>query len=1474
MLSSPRGETGLAETGSAPSPFAGGDRHEEHAPASADGIYAVDEKKQENQHQHQKLVQPQQPGRRPSASESNGNGRSYWRRFKVIGCMVGGALIIDLYLAFLGSRSEGVPSTRGESFLASSSAVSSSDQHSKDGSRILQFPSRTAALDDENMGIRRRSIPNLVVANGNMPYFDENGVPETGTERALPSAGIKQQTGQATVMVAGEHDVELLHNRTSAVASPSEYWITGIDPWGAQAPPQPTQPDQFNGQKVAVVVPYVGKDLPVWWDAFAEQARLNDGLVDWVIFCDQASNSQKRTLSKLVRKRSPPNIKFFPMTTRRMAWLLAGVVEPDDPSPVHGGDRRDGLESGDGDGDKSDGDVESVPETHAEIEVQENDGNEGKDSDVEAAVTSRVWEEPITEALAKNAVKRKRAASLLHQLLITSPYFIVEFKPAFGWLFREYLAEYSHWAFGDLDVLFGDMRRGWLEPTELQDFDIITFSFGDQYRAYLRGQLTIHKNKFDVNRVWTRCSHLTNYSERLEAFRVNHGLPLESAEGCYSLAAASDPSLRIKFTVKALSDVDQEDEEAVALKRGREVIIDGHGLVTLCPDLEYYYNEPPGAGAGTNYGASDADGGGNGESQGGLSPSMQDAVGPMTSVEKATGRCEHWIKPEHQTCVKDVGGSQTLFLIGGKYYKQEFINTAQSTGGRECRAGAFYHFQARLDIQLREHKRSYRSWNSRPPIYPAHFGISAGPGGIVPLPAGGWRERASGPGIRPPPEHTGRVKHYCLGWTERRQSRTTESGRPEQTCAVMVSSEEVVVVVLDTRNASGREERQGRTDAFHANAVTLGLVGGPADLEALLLEAAQWDGPKIIAMVFDDDDLAATREMDALKGAKYIRGGVLIVALARPPPSPDVPRMIASFPRKALMNLVTDLCETRYLLALPASARLSPRASQAVSAQLRSIRRPPYPVRQSQDSRPPSKRNSAGTGGPRAPRRSPDTLGPITLVVPFETAGEAPQFLEEREAGTSASYAWSLDSPPAGSGDISNPSNKVALPGMGSVSSTVANDGAAEDAARATSLASGHTGVAPGSAPTARGAIESAEKSAAAAGQAEVEDFAAASAGGWGNGFGITSFRDTGGDETSTRTRSYSTALGRDAVGSGLRDRGGGMLPVEEEGGTTRSAGPGAGAGRQRASTPLKISFLAPAGRAPASNGSVTGRDTRTLSRHNVRRQGPAVDSPRPASVTQWRAEQQRRGPPASTSMGGDRAGLGRGGWEGGPDVPITTTASASLSLPGFDDDGEAQLIRDVRRRLGASSGDGAGGRASGSVSDSAVAAGGRGVEMEQDEADWVWGLLFSGPGTPGLVVDLWSPGPIFLRHVEEFGDTGCMEAAYALGLWRAGSSFQVVQGARLTPTAAVPPPLQSHDYSRDRRAFTSDQEERLFRVPGGACLRSEAVASTASIYSAFLRQVENVYRRPWSRRTGRTYQDRGGRTTNGRQAPGDNDKI
>lgn len=51
--------------------------------------------------------------------------------------------------------------------------------------------------------------------------------------------------------------------------------------------------------------------------------------------------------------------------------------------------------------------------------------------------------------------------------------------------------------------------------------------------------------------------------------------------------------------------MDEEGEEATALRSGREVIVDEHGLVTLCPDLGYY-DGPSGARRGGMYGAASA----------------------------------------------------------------------------------------------------------------------------------------------------------------------------------------------------------------------------------------------------------------------------------------------------------------------------------------------------------------------------------------------------------------------------------------------------------------------------------------------------------------------------------------------------------------------------------------------------------------------------------------------------------------------------------------------------------------------------------------------------------------------------------------------------------------------------------------------------------------------------------------------------
>jgi hypothetical protein len=65
---------------------------------------------------------------------------------------------------------------------------------------------------------------------------------------------------------------------------------------------------------------------------------------------------------------------------------------------------------------------------------------------------------------------------------------LCDLKPAYGRLFDEYLSGYDYWAFGDEDVLYGDLDR-LLRPLLKQGFDVITGS-----RQMTLGHLTILRN--------------------------------------------------------------------------------------------------------------------------------------------------------------------------------------------------------------------------------------------------------------------------------------------------------------------------------------------------------------------------------------------------------------------------------------------------------------------------------------------------------------------------------------------------------------------------------------------------------------------------------------------------------------------------------------------------------------------------------------------------------------------------------------------------------------------------------------------------------------------------------------------------------------------------------------------------------------------------------------------------------------------
>lgn len=43
----------------------------------------------------------------------------------------------------------------------------------------------------------------------------------------------------------------------------------------------------YGDMRIAILVPYSGPGLPVWFDAFTDLAAMNKDLVDWIIFCEE-----------------------------------------------------------------------------------------------------------------------------------------------------------------------------------------------------------------------------------------------------------------------------------------------------------------------------------------------------------------------------------------------------------------------------------------------------------------------------------------------------------------------------------------------------------------------------------------------------------------------------------------------------------------------------------------------------------------------------------------------------------------------------------------------------------------------------------------------------------------------------------------------------------------------------------------------------------------------------------------------------------------------------------------------------------------------------------------------------------------------------------------------------------------------------------------------------------------------------------
>ncbi|CAB9510131.1 expressed unknown protein [Seminavis robusta] len=313
-------------------------------------------------------------------------------------------------------------------------------------------------------------------------------------------------------------------------------------------------------------------------------------------------------------------------------------------------------------------------------------------------------------------------ARILTRHLMAYPYALVEYKPTFGHVFAEYLEEYSHWGYSDLDIVFGDLGR-WITAEELNEFDIVTYGFGDQNRVYLRGQFTFHKNTPKINQLWRKCDYLSRLDQRFgNVLAGKQKLKFESAEGCYSAAILERQDIRVKYAVKALTDTQESDSvyshglyiarqkhsrttsflpnvvNKVAAQHHHRGLDDYHktkniviykaksqqeGKVLLQSSTHWFERDSV---------YSDT------------TKPLQWEVGRKEVIDLADpdskANCMYWAQKKYQSrlCVTtDVTENDTVFWINGRLFKQRYENAKLDTN---VATAPFFHFQ--------EWKRYYR----------------------------------------------------------------------------------------------------------------------------------------------------------------------------------------------------------------------------------------------------------------------------------------------------------------------------------------------------------------------------------------------------------------------------------------------------------------------------------------------------------------------------------------------------------------------------------------------------------------------------------------------------------------------------------------------------------------------------------------------------------------------------------------------
>jgi hypothetical protein len=107
---------------------------------------------------------------------------------------------------------------------------------------------------------------------------------------------------------------------------------------------------------------------------------------------------------------------------------------------------------------------------------------------------------------------------------IRHPYKICDLKPAYGEIFYDLIRDYDFWGYGDLDLVYGDIRKFVPDPY-LDNYDIIS-----NHTDFITGHFCLLRNTPEINELFKTGDayrsaftdkYYTGFDEQLKKFRIN-----------------------------------------------------------------------------------------------------------------------------------------------------------------------------------------------------------------------------------------------------------------------------------------------------------------------------------------------------------------------------------------------------------------------------------------------------------------------------------------------------------------------------------------------------------------------------------------------------------------------------------------------------------------------------------------------------------------------------------------------------------------------------------------------------------------------------------------------------------------------------------------------------------------------------------------------------------------------------------------